>query len=63
MTMSKWLKRICEHWNDKKLAEKCGLPVKEICVHEATFVMTHLDGKTHTCIKCGAYYDEADTGA
>jgi len=56
MIIPKWLKRLAVYLNDKKLAEKCGLNVKEICVHEATFVMTHPDGQTHTCIKCGEFY-------
>lgn len=29
----------------------------EACVHEPTFVIMHPDGKTHTCIKCGVYYE------
>ena len=32
--MNHWIRRVVEHWNDKKLAEKCGLEVKDICVHE-----------------------------
>ncbi len=54
--MANWIKRLREYWNDKKLAEKCGLEVKDICVHESTFVITHPDGITHTCIKCGEFY-------
>lgn len=30
----KWIERIFEYMRDKRLAEKCGLEVKDICVHE-----------------------------
>lgn len=32
--MNKWLIRMIEHINDKVLADKCGLEIKDICVHE-----------------------------
>lgn len=47
--MNKWLKRITEYYQDKKLAEKCGLGVKDICVHEwvtGIYTVKH-------CKKCG----------
>jgi len=58
--MTHWLNLLCEYWNDKKLAEKCGLEVEDICVHES-------DGKSYTvpgcafysymkCKKCGEFY-------
>jgi hypothetical protein len=55
----KWLKRIAEYYKDKKLAEQCGLTVKDICEHES-------DGRVYwdnekflapyRCIKCGEFY-------
>jgi hypothetical protein len=60
-TPTKWLKRICEHWKDKKLAEKCGLEVKDICVHESdgntymTFQPYSFPGK-YRCKKCGHFW-------
>lgn len=60
--MTHWIRRVVEYWNDKKLAEKCGLEVKEICDHES-------DGETYCkdfpkwdgvpnyrCKKCGEFY-------
>lgn len=56
-----WLNRLCSYWNDKKLADKCGLNVKDICVHE-------YDGNVYwdeerfpakyKCKKCGAFYND-----
>lgn len=57
LTKVTFLRRLCEYWKDKKLSEKCDVYVEEICIHEPTFVMTYGDGKTHTCIKCGAFYE------
>lgn len=50
--MSKWLKRLTEHWNDKKLADKCGLNVQEICNHEIKYKFKQESAK-YTCMKCG----------
>jgi len=63
------LKRIIKYYKDKKLADKCGLKVKDICVHEPTDESLIL-GKTykdlsgepfqithHSCKKCGEFYN------
>jgi len=55
--MIKILERLLEYLKDKKLAEKCGLPAKEICIHTAEFVITHPDGLCR-CMKCGKYYSQ-----
>lgn len=47
-----WLKRICEYWKDKKLPEKCGMEVKDICAHEVK-VKYREESKKYTCMKCG----------
>ena len=47
--MEKILSNLLKREIDKKLAEKCGLSVHEICVHE-------FDMKIY-CTKCGAKYD------
>lgn len=57
--MTKWLKRICEYWNDKKLAGKCGLKVKDICVHESDgniYWDKERFPERHKCVKCGEFY-------
>ena len=48
-----WLKRITEYHVDKRLAEKCGLEVNEICAHEPDFTYQD-DG--YKCIKCREFY-------
>lgn len=59
--MNKWLCRLREYLHDKKLAEKCGLTVKDICVHESagntyrTFEPYNFPEK-RKCIKCGEFY-------
>lgn len=58
-----WLNRVCEFWKDKKLAEKCGLKVGDICVHEydgniyMTFEPYNFPDK-YKCKKCGVFYAE-----
>lgn len=57
-----WLKRIIEYYRDKQFAEKCGLLVKNICVHEyennfgkdarPRFEKT----ANPKCKKCGEFY-------
>lgn len=57
-----WLNRIVEHYRDKVLADKCGLQVKDICVHEyennfgkdsrPRYVKT----RKPKCKKCGEFY-------
>ena len=57
-TPSKWIKRVCEYWKDKQLADKCGLQIKDICVHELKpIVYPRPDTiKMWQCIKCGEFY-------
>jgi hypothetical protein len=57
----KWLKRITDYYKDKRLAEKCGLKVKDICIHEADGFIKNcaFEGVTTTeyrCKKCGEFY-------
>lgn len=56
--MTKWLKRICSYWNDKKLAEQCGMEVKDICAHESDYQRQLHDGLGigFKCKKCGEFY-------
>lgn len=55
----KWLKRIKEYYRDKVFAAKCGLEVKDICVHE-TDGNIYYDSERfpvkYRCIKCGEFY-------
>ena len=53
--MNYWLNRLREYWNDKKLAEKCGLELKDICVHEENFNSITIY-PIKKCIKCGEFY-------
>ncbi len=58
--MTKWLKRMAEYWRDKKLAEKCGLHVKDVCVHESDgnyYWDNERFPEKNKCIKCGSYYE------
>lgn len=52
-----WTGRIAEHYKDKTLAEKCGLNVEDICVHEPNG-QTSLIGypEAYKCKKCMVYY-------
>ncbi len=64
------LKRLCEYWLDKKLADKCGLAVKDMCVHESDSfyydtmsdmypmngLLPYHDFFICKCIKCGEFY-------
>lgn len=55
----KWLKRIVDYYNDKILACKCGLEVKDICVHESDGYIYWDDERfpeKNKCIKCGEFY-------
>ncbi len=58
----KWLKRITEYYRDKVLAAKCGLEVKDICVHEYqnNFGLDsrprHEKAVKPKCKKCGEFY-------
>jgi hypothetical protein len=49
-----------EYWNDKKLAEKCGLERKDICVHEWKVEGLNYNGDKwqwkNKCKKCGEFY-------
>ena len=60
--MNYWINRIREYWNDKKLADKCGLQVKDICVHEWGVVGFYRDSREtesivmKKCLKCGEVY-------
>lgn len=53
--MTVWLKRLIDYWKDKKLAEKCGLNVSDICVHEWRQGV-HLFTDTY-CMKCGTHFE------
>lgn len=52
----KWLKRIIEYYNDKKMADKYGLTVKDICIHESDHNMLLINPGLYRCIKCGEFY-------
>lgn len=66
MIHTKWTKRLCDYWHDKRLADKCGLKVKDICVHEPNESLEKAKtligwedgkwGKSFKCIKCGEFY-------
>lgn len=51
--------QIVEYYNDKKLPDKCGLTVKDICVHEDDGNI-YWDAERfparYNCIKCGEFY-------
>lgn len=53
----KWFKRWLEYRNDKKLAEKCGLSVKEICTHDwQPEINTRAKSEWKwNCAKCGEH--------
>lgn len=38
------------------MAEKCGMEVKEICVHEPDNSSPPMDSLIFKCIKCGEFY-------
>lgn len=62
----KILTRLCDYWRDKKLADKCGLKVNEICKHEPDMALEQFKkdmnleikniGFNFKCIKCGEFY-------
>ncbi len=54
----KWIKRITEYYRDKFLAAKCGLEVKDICVHERDGIIYWDKDRfpRHKCAKCGEFY-------
>ena len=62
----KWFKRIVEHYKDRRLAQHCGLEVKDVCVHESDSQLeafkqtvgfdTSKGGDWFMCIKCGEFY-------
>jgi hypothetical protein len=56
--MSNLLQRLKERWKDKKLTEKCGLSVREICVHELELIIYPRPNTTKMwqCVKCGGFY-------
>lgn len=54
--LNKWINRLSEYWNDKKLAEMCGLEVKDICNHEEDKGWLPMDILIFKCIKCGEFY-------
>lgn len=56
MIITKALQHFIDYWKDKKLAMKCGLDIKDICVHEYMCVGND-SGHGHRwykiCRKCG----------
>jgi hypothetical protein len=52
----KWLFRLKEYWNDKKLSEKCGMDIKDICVHEIDTSDRFININSFKCTKCGRLY-------
>ena len=54
----KWLKRITDYYNDKRLAEKCGMKAQDICVHELQPIIYPKPGTFEMCqcTKCGEFY-------
>lgn len=56
MINSNWLRRVTEFWKDRVLAEKCGLTVQEICVHESDVNMLLSHPGKYICKKCGVFY-------
>ncbi len=59
--MNNWINRIREYWNDKKLADQCGLQVKDICAHEKDYSFKLIDNCgfeyiKYKCKKCGEFY-------
>ncbi len=53
----KWLKRIKEYFEDKALAEKCGMVYTEICDHEYKEKAIYPHDFDLKCKKCGAKYN------
>lgn len=39
-----------------ELAFSKALGKKSLCIHTAEFVITHTEGKTRKCMKCGEWY-------
>ncbi len=56
MLINKTLQGLRDYWKDKKLAMKCGLDIKEICVHEY-YCIGNDSGHGYSwykiCRKCG----------
>jgi hypothetical protein len=52
----KWLKKIKEYFEDKALAEKCGMVYRDICSHEYPERDMYPHDKS-ACKKCGAPYE------
>lgn len=58
--MKKILNGLIEHIKDKKLAEQCGLDLKNICLHEWQIVCFYGEAgkaaiRTRRCKKCGEH--------
>lgn len=53
-----FLKRMCDYWKDKKLAEKCGLDVRDICEHENDGLIYTSNPPQSKCKKCGGFFCE-----
>ncbi len=52
-----WIARLRLYFEDKQIAEKCGMVYKDVCVHESIDESGEiLEGKwrpRYTCNKCG----------
>jgi len=47
-----WLKRMIEYWQDKRLAERCGLKIEDVCHHQYEKIKLFADIDIQRCTKC-----------
>lgn len=55
------LNRLTNYWRDKRLAEKCGMTVQDICEHEQDGNIYWDDERfpaKYCCKKCSAWKEE-----
>ncbi len=63
-TLETWMNRMIEYNNDKILAEKCDLEIKDICMHETDYSRIEATNAgtgtilstCYKCKKCGEFY-------